>query len=184
MRLLAPCLAILSCVACASVDVGTRRDARAATRSLEAALAALPGGTLPGEAARLAHASYAATEALASHYRPLRPPQLGNLAFHLGLRDRALCCHWAEDLLGALTALELTSFELHWGVAHHGSPLREHSAVIAVPAGGTLQQGLVLDAWRHSGRLHWVRADRDRYPWRLHPSDALRHRLACSDDTP
>lgn len=183
MRLLA-CLVILPSLGCASLDLRPTGDAMTPTKRLEAALAALPGQADPDEAARLAHASYATTSALVSHYRPLRPPQLGNLAFHLGLRDRALCCHWVEDLLRALTALELESFELHWGVAHHGSQLREHSAVIAVPTGGTLQQGLVLDAWRHSGRLHWVRADRDRYPWSLHPSDALRHRLACSDDTP
>ena len=138
----------------------------------------------PGEATRLARTALATTEQLASRYRPLRPPHLGNLAFHLGLRDRALCCHWVEDLLRALSDLQLESFELHWGVAHFGSKLREHSSVVAVPAGRTIGDGLVLDAWRDSGRLYWVRADRDRYPWQLHPSDELSDRLACSDGGP
>ena len=110
---------------------------------------------------------------------PLRPPQLGNLAFHLGLRERALCCHWAEDLLRELSALELESVDLRWGVAHWGSQMREHSAVVAVPRGARFEQGLVLDAWRHSGELYFARVDRDRYPWRPHPSDDLRHQLAC-----
>ena len=133
----------------------------------------------PAEARALAQRVLAATDALAERYRPIDPPQLGNLAFHLGLRERALCCHWTSDLFRALDGLALRSLELHWGVAHHGNPLREHSSVIAVPAGGALREGLVLDAWRRAGRLHWVRVAEDRYPWRLHPSDAERPQLGC-----
>jgi hypothetical protein len=146
---------------------------------LEDALRGLPGVSDPAEARTLAQAAFAATASLASRYRPLRPPHVGNLAFHLGLRERALCCHWVEDLLRALDGVELRDYELHWVVAHHGSRLREHSAVLALPVGGSPSQGLVLDAWRDSGRLHWVRADADRYPWRLHPADARRDRLRC-----
>lgn len=181
MRRKAALAGVLCCLACAGATGGAPpgRDDAAVVR-LESALLALPGSPDPADAARLARGALAATARLASRYHPLRPPQLGNLAFHLGLRDRALCCHWAHDLLHALGRLELASFDLHWGVAHFGSVLREHSAVIAVPRGGSWRQGLVLDAWRHSGRLTWVRVDRDRYPWRLHPADAERYRLACS----
>jgi hypothetical protein len=154
---------------------GTERRAR-----LEAALLDLPGATDPAEARVLARAALAATAELAARYRPLRPPQLGNLAFHVGLRERALCCHWVEDLLHALAGIELRRYRLHWAVAHHGNRLREHSAVLAVPIGGTPDRGLVLDAWRYSGRLYWVRADADRYPWRLHPPDERWRELRCS----
>jgi hypothetical protein len=147
--------------------------------SLKAALVALPGSVDPVEAGRLARAAIDAVAELRHRYRPLRPPQLGNLAFHLGLRERALCFHWVEDLLHALRAVDAESFELHWGVAHFGSQLREHSALVVVPQGGSFDRGLVLDAWRHSGRLHWSRLDRDVYPWRLHPSDGVREQLAC-----
>jgi hypothetical protein len=152
-----------------------------ATR-LEAALADLPAAPTPADARRLAASAVDATSRLGARYRPLRPPHLGNLAFHLGLRERALCCHWVEDLLRELAALELASVALHWGVAYPGSTLREHSAVIAVPHGAAFEEGMVLDAWRHSGELYFVRVDRDRYPWEPHPSDAVRHRLACGAD--
>jgi len=181
MRSAAPWIALLACLGCAGVEPRPPEAAPAAVQQLESTLVALPGEVDPTDAARLAHASYAETALLVSRYQPLRPPHLGNLFFHLGLRERALCCHWVEDLLRALSALELSSFELHWGVAHHGSQLREHSAVIAVAKDHPIEDGLVLDAWRHSGRLYYVRADRDRYPWRLHPADAQRDRLACSD---
>lgn len=166
-------------VACVQQPPPRGSDA-AASRALEAALLALPGRPDPGDAARLARAALDATADLHARYRPLRPPQLGNMAFHMGLRERALCCHWAQDLLRALSRLELRSFDLHWGVAHHGSSLREHNTVVAVPKGARFEQGLVLDPWRDSGRLTYVRADRDRYPWKLHPADAVRDRLACT----
>jgi hypothetical protein len=154
------------------------RDATPAER-LEADLIGLAGSVDPEEAALLAGRALDVTANLRARYQPLTPPHLGNLAFHLGLRERALCCHWVEDLLHALGALELRTFELHWGVAHFGSKLREHSAVVAVPLGTSFEQGLVLDAWRRSGRLYWTRADRDRYAWRPHPADAVRQRVAC-----
>lgn len=173
-----PLLLVLA-LGCAH-DPAPPSDANA--RPLEAALVGLPGAPDPGDATRLAVAATRTLAELQPRYRPVRPPHLGNLAFHLGLRDRALCCHWVEDLLRALLAVEQDAFELHWGVAHFGSRLREHSAVVAVPRGGAFEEGLVLDAWRDSGRLHFVRVDRDRYPWRPHPSDAERHRLACGAD--
>jgi hypothetical protein len=171
--------ALIPAFACTSVAPPTDAQDAASRADLAAAIAGLSAEVEPAEARSLAQHAIAATHALFARYRPIDPPQLGNLAFHLGLRERALCCHWASDLFRALDALPLRSLELHWGVAHQGSTLHEHSSVIAVPAGGALQDGLVLDAWRHSGRLYWVRVAEDRYPWRLHPSDADRDRLEC-----
>ena len=157
------------------------RDDPGQVDALAAALTALPGATDAEEAAQIARVALETTAALASRYRPLRPPQLGNLAFHLGWRERALCCHWTRDLLHALHAPPLGAFELHWGVAHYGT-IREHSAVVVVPNGGRFDQGLILDAWRNAGALHWSRVDTDRYPWRLHPEDDRRLRIVCTAD--
>jgi hypothetical protein len=173
------CASLAAAVACTTVAPPTPEQGAARALDLEAAIAALSPAVEPAEARTLAERAVAATAALSARYRPIDPPQLGNLAFHFGLRERALCCHWASDLFRALDGLPLRSLELRWGVAHLGSTLREHSSVIAVPAGADLRDGLVLDAWRHSGRLYWVRVAEDRYPWRLHPSDAERDRLEC-----
>lgn len=178
-RLAAPLLLSFALACVTPAPVAPERSDYAA---LERALLELGGGGR-GEAERLAHTALDATAALGARYRPLRPPLAGNLAFYLGLRDRALCCHWVEDLLRALTRVDVEGFELHWGVAHFGNRLREHSAVLVVPRDGALEDGLVLDAWRQSGRLYWSRVDRDPYPWQLHPSDAVRERLVCRANT-
>jgi hypothetical protein len=178
-RLRSLACAAAAALACTSVPPPTPAQDAARAAELEAAIAGLSASVEPAEARALAERAVAATAALVSRYRPIDPPQIGNLAFHVGLRERALCCHWASDLFRALDGLPLRSLELRWGVAHHGSTLREHSSVIAVPAGAALRDGLVLDAWRHSGRLYWVRVADDRYPWRLHPSDADRDTLEC-----
>ena len=173
----APLLAAAS-IACATApDSGPEAESREA--ALAKALRNLPGDPDPAEARTLAHVALASTAELVTEYRPLRPPHLGNFAFHLGLRERALCCHWVEDLLRSLAAHGLESYELHWVVAHHGDRWREHSAVLARPLGALHSEGLILDPWRHSGRLYWVRAAADDYPWRLHPSDGMRLRLRC-----
>ncbi|MEM7410477.1 MAG: hypothetical protein AAF430_09620 [Myxococcota bacterium] len=150
---------------------------------LAAALASLPGVDRL-EAATLAERAFVATAELRDAYRPLASPLLGNLAYHLGLRERALCCHWTRDLLHALTPLGVSGLSLHWAVAHHGNPLREHSSVVVVPTDGGLADGIVLDAWRDAGRLHWVEVADDRYPWQLHPRDVVRERLMCAGDLP
>ncbi len=166
-------------LACVTPPPPRSSDAEA-LRALEQALVALPG--MPeAQARRIAIAALDVTAELHTRYRPQRPPQFGNMAFHLGLRDRALCCHWAKDLLRELSALELEGVALHWGVAHRGRTFREHSAVVVVPEGARFEEGLVLDAWRNAGHLHFARVDRDRYPWKLHPADEVRHRISCSD---
>ena len=181
-RVVAERLALLCTVSLAGAVACTQAPFRDATpeQRLEADLIGLAGAVDPEEARQLASAAFALTAELRASYRPLTPPQLGNLAFHLGLRERALCCHWVEDMLRSFRALALQSLELHWGVAHFGSTLREHSAVVAVPIGTPFEQGLVLDAWRRSGRLYWTRAGGDRYAWRPHPADRGRKTVACA----
>ena len=66
-----------------------------------------------GSAHELAVAALDTSAELHAAYRPTRSPKLGNLAFHVGLRDRALCCHWTRDLLHTLSALDLKGVELH-----------------------------------------------------------------------
>jgi hypothetical protein len=75
--------------------------------------------------------------------------------------------HWTEDLLEHLRRLDLKSFQLHWGVAHHGETWRvEHSSVVITAKGQDFEDGIVLDPWRHSGNLYWSLVKKDRYPWR------------------
>ena len=119
----------------------------------------------PHEAAVLADTSVRHAAALARSYRMVRPIEIHNTLVNLGLRRRGLCYQTAEDMYVRLRELDLETLQLHWGVAHKGDLWLEHSGVIVTARGRPFSEGLVIDAWRHSGRLRWARVGQDRYPW-------------------
>jgi hypothetical protein len=124
------------------------------------------------EARQVAETAIYYSYQLADEYQLVRPAVLHNLLIRVGLKDRGLCYHWTEDLLKRLQALDLKTYQLHWGVAHRGSDLREHNSVVITARGQAFEKGMVLDPWRNSGDLFWALINTDRYPWRkLPPSD-------------
>ncbi|RPJ74350.1 MAG: hypothetical protein EHM15_05495 [Desulfobacteraceae bacterium] len=125
----------------------------------------------PDEARRVAETAVTHSLRLADAYRVVPPARWHNVLIQVGIRERGLCFHWTEDLMQRLQALGLSSFDLHWGVAHRGSDLREHNSVVITAAGQPFEAGLVLDPWRNSGDLFWTRVDRDAYPWAPLPRD-------------
>ena len=48
----------------------------------------------------------------------------------MGLRDRGLCCHWAEDLHAELRKLNINSLKVAWLIARQGNQLREHNSIV------------------------------------------------------
>jgi hypothetical protein len=70
-----------------------------------------------------------------------------------------------------LQALDLKTYQLHWGVAYKGSDLREHNSVVITVLKQPFEEGLVLDPWRNSGNLYWAAVSRDNYPWVPLPPD-------------
>jgi hypothetical protein len=140
--------------------------------ALEHDLTALNHNSDGAEARRVAETALHAAAILAREYRLVRPPILHNLFIQMGLRDRGLCYHWTEDLMSRLNTLQLKFYQLRWGVAHRGSDLREHNTVVITANGQPFENGLVLDPWRHSGKLYWVVVKNDKYPWQeLPPED-------------
>jgi len=133
--------------------------------SLRDSLAALAPTVRQEEAQRAAACAFEVAQRLEQEYAPIGPPLFHNLLINLGLKKRGLCCHWTEDMLAPLQALRLQTLDLHWGVARAGT-LREHSSVVVTAKGQAFEEGIVLDAWRHSGRLYWAFVAVDRYPWK------------------
>lgn len=124
------------------------------------------------EAKQVAETAIIYSNQLADEYQLVRPAVLHNLLIQVGLKDRGLCYHWTEDLLKRLQALELRTYQLHWGVAYRGSDLREHNSVVITARGQAFEKGMVLDPWRNSGDLFWALINADKYPWKkLPPSD-------------
>lgn len=111
-----------------------------------------------------------------------------NVLVNLGFRQRGLCFLWADDLSAQIQSLNLQSIQIRRGVVHLGKR-REHSSVVLTAIDQPFDEGIVLDAWRRSGRLHWCGVTKDKYPW-IHvevvepaESGATALRSARSSDT-
>jgi hypothetical protein len=160
---------------CATQHAGTvtARSHRARSTSgtdgsavrLSAELAALSSAVSRQEADLVARRAYAVSAKLARDYRVIGPPLFHNFLVNSGIRQRGLCFQWTEDLMRELHAMRLKTVELHWATARGGT-LREHNSVVVTARGQPFTEGVVLDAWRHSGRLFWGRLAADHYPWR------------------
>jgi hypothetical protein len=131
---------------------------------LAARLEGLRPTVAPAEAALAARTAYFYSAELAREYRVVRPAILHNVLVNLGLRKRGLCFQWADDLSAKLQSLQLHTLQLHRGVARLETR-REHSSVVLTAPGQPFDEGIVLDAWRHSGRLYWDPVKGDKYPW-------------------
>lgn len=125
-------------------------------------------GFQDAETSRLAYTAIQQTSILARQYQITGFPLFHNFLVNVGIKDRGLCCHWTEDLLKTLNALELKQFRCAWVVSNYGN-FREHNSVAVVPVNKELKDGLILDPWRNGGELYWTPIDQDRYKWRLHP---------------
>ena len=147
--------------------------------ALTSALTALGATVDAAEAQKAATLSYATANELRVEYRMVSPPQLHNILIQLGLRKHGLCCDWAAVMVRRLHALELTTLEVHWIVAHQGNVLREHNSALLTAVGGDLATGIVIDGWRNSGELYWGAARDDRYPWKMHPDNREWQLLEC-----
>lgn len=117
------------------------------------------------EARRVAESAYATARRLRHNYGgAVWPPSLLNVLVNTGIRKRGLCFQWAEDLLEQLDALKVTTLELHWAEAYAGT-WREHNVVVVTAKGRPIQDGILLDCWRHSGHLFWLAVAADEFPW-------------------
>jgi hypothetical protein len=135
---------------------------------LEQAILSLGENVDPDEASRAARVAIDYSLQLAREYDVSGSPIFHNILVNLGIRSRGLCKHWTRDLKDRLQQENFRSLDLHWAIANYESFFRlEHSTVVISARGDSLQQGLVLDPWRNSGKLFWARTTEDTdYNWR------------------
>lgn len=152
----------------ALLQAGCASPARRAPATDPAPLAArlneLASFTAPKESRMIAAMAHQRSRELAVAYGSVRPAWTQNALVHAGLRPRGLCYQWAEDLGHTLAQLPQDRFDLHWAVARQGTP-REHHALVVTVRDQPFSRGIVLDAWRRSGRLYWGEVTNDKYPW-------------------
>jgi hypothetical protein len=142
------------------------------TAALQKRLLQLNRAVNADEAARLSKTAVDQSAALAADYRAVRPAWLNNFLVNGGRRKRGLCYQWANDLYPRLHELGLTSLELHLAVARMDTR-HEHNAIVVTASQQPFGEGVVLDAWRHSGRLWFGSVATDKYPWRPLPRDRV-----------
>jgi len=104
---------------------------------------------------------------LRREYAMVRPALFHNLLVNMGLKEQGLCWQWARDLTNRLNTLNLKTFDVLWATARGGT-LREHNTVVLVSHGHPLEEGLLLDGWKYSGKPFWIRVvDDKKHPWKL-----------------
>ena len=133
-------------------------------QSLEDLLAGV--GASQDEARALSKAAFEKTALLKVQYGSSLPPRLHNTLVNLGVKSRGLCWHYAHDLHASLTPLtqELQAIIV---VAHLDSWWQEHSAVVLTCKDCSIENGIVLDAWRDKEGLIYMPVHKDSYPWRI-----------------
>lgn len=120
------------------------------------------------EAMNLSKTAVSYSRALAKKYKVNTTPLIHNAMVNMGMRDRGLCFQWSDDLIAELSAYGFKTIT----VRHVGANINkfnEHNALVALPFGSTnLNQGILLDPWRHSGDLLFMPIKNDtKYKWSI-----------------
>src|SRR5207247_8566561 len=151
----------------------------AKAQALASQLAALSPRVDPKEATLLAECAYATADRLRRQYQMFGTPIFNNFLVYHGFRKRGYCYQWTADLLLTLDGLALKTLELHWGEAYAGT-WRENNCLVITAKGHPFDSGMILDAWRHFGYLHWhlVHSDEARYFENTQYAQLVRTRVA------
>lgn len=117
------------------------------------------------EARELASRAILYSKHLANEYELVTPPLFHNTLIQIGIKKRGLCFHFAQDLIDELKKQDFKTVDLHW-VVHDKTQYWEHSSIVVTAKDKPIENGIILDAWRNSGKLFWSHVTDDtRYHW-------------------
>ena len=118
------------------------------------------------EAEDLAKSSVFYAQKLSKVYKLISPPLWQNTLVNLGLKKRGLCYEWANDLWVYLKAKNYKSLKLYYVGADVGNYF-EHNALSVSAKSEDINNSIVLDAWRNSGKLFFIEIYNDKkYKWK------------------
>ena len=118
------------------------------------------------EAKDLAKKAILYSKKLSKKYELVSPPLWHNTLVNIGIKKRGLCYQWADDLLKYLHQKRYDSLILHYVGANIGGYF-EHNALAVSAKGMSLKNSILLDAWRDSGNLFFIKLKEDkRYRWK------------------
>ena len=150
-------LALMSLWGCGANPARHGPPSKSDIASLEGMILALGPGVSAEEAERAARVALQHSRELAVSYQITDSPLWHNTQVNLGIKERGLCWHWAEDIEKRLLAERLETLEIHRAIANAFNPLRiEHSTAVISRKGDRFERGIVLDPWRLGGTLTFV----------------------------
>jgi hypothetical protein len=118
------------------------------------------------EAFSLSRTSIAYTFQLSRQYAAISSPWIQNTLVNIGIKQRGLCHEWTEDLLKYLVKKNYKTLEFYAVGANVGY-LNEHNALSVSAKGDSIENSILLDAWRNSGDLYFKKIREDnKYNWK------------------
>jgi hypothetical protein len=128
---------------------------------LRDAIVALAPSVDSHEAELISLTAHTTSRSLAREYRIVGPPAFQNFLIHIGLRQHGYCFDFARDIGARLKELKAKTLALHWGESFAETE-QENNGLVVTARGQPFRDGIVIDAWRHGGRLFWRSVSKDR----------------------
>ncbi len=118
------------------------------------------------EAQSLSRISVMYAQKLAHKYDVVSPPLWHNTLVNVGVKERGLCYEWSEDLLIKLFKKKYATLQFYTVGANIGGYF-EHNALAVSAKKGNYRKSILLDAWRGSGDLYFIKLEKDKkYQWK------------------
>jgi len=113
------------------------------------------------ESSELATLAVTHSKGLANRYNLVSPPLYHNYLVNSGQREKGLCYDFVDDLMVEINSRNFKSFDFKWGRAN-ANKLDEHNVIVVVKKGSSdFQNGIILDAWRNSGKVLFLKLKDD-----------------------
>lgn len=152
--------------------------------ALRARLAALSPKVDPEEARRITHIAYTTGRELAAKWKMFSSPTVHSFLINIGVKKGGYCFQFATELLLRLDAEKFKTLEFHWAESDAGTDT-EHNVIAVTARGQPFAEGIMLDNWRHAGRLLWGPLNGDpSHTWQENKAAAtsrLRRKAVTSD---
>ncbi len=130
-------------------------------------LQSLDENTTEKEATSLSQNIFYETQKLTKEFELTSPPLFHNFLVNVGIREKGLCYHWSDALYLHLSEKTYSSFRFHLIGTHIGEYWYEHNALVVVAQNSIVDEGVIIDPWRDSGKLYFSKVKYDsRYQWK------------------
>src|SRR4051812_26714053 len=150
----------LALIGCIAINRALAVDEQS-VKGLTQAFIALSPDVDPKEAELLSATVHTMSRNLAREYGVTGDPAFHNFLINTGQRKRGYCAHYVRDIGTRLREMNFKTLVLHWGAAY-AKTSDESNCLVATARNQPFQDGILMDAWRHGGRLFWSKIKNDR----------------------